>query len=111
MSPLSCIHAFCPQTGAVKPQWNVTGELPCDIHMVTLRTMLESPPASPLPGQDPPATSHHTSHSPSPLTALMLHRLGFDCAFKSPGLSCSTNGGKVTSTVICWGGNYVIYQL
>ncbi|XP_050690604.1 alpha-mannosidase 2x-like [Eriocheir sinensis] len=77
------------KTGAMQPRWSVTGELPCDVHLVTLRTMLEAGTPAPAPHQPPIA------FSPSPLNALLLHRIGFDCGFKSPGVSCSTNGGKV----------------
>ncbi|KAG0710991.1 Alpha-mannosidase 2x [Chionoecetes opilio] len=81
------------KTGAVRSRWNVTGDLPCDVHLVTLRTMLEAPrPPSPADQDAPPSPP---SHAPGPFTSLVLHRLGFDCGFKSPGLSCSTNGGKV----------------
>lgn len=69
--------------------WSVTGELPCDVHLVSLRTMLDPPRATLGP------SSRLTQHPPSPNAALTLHRLGFDCDFKTPGLSCSTNGGKV----------------
>lgn len=83
------------KTEAVQPHWNITGELPCDVHLVTLRTMLQFPHTSIPLGKEASTTSHLSAHSPSPLNSLILHRLGFDCAFKSPGLSCSTNGGKV----------------
>lgn len=66
--------------------WTVGGELPCDVHMVNLRTML-----------DPPSTTgaQRLQHPAGKTTSLTLHRLGFDCGLKSQGLSCSTNGGKV----------------
>lgn len=79
----------------MQPRWSVTGELPCDVHLVTLRTMLEAGAPVQAPHQSPTTPAF----TPSPLTALILHRVGFDCGFKSPGLSCSTNGGKVGVTV------------
>ncbi|XP_013780101.1 alpha-mannosidase 2-like [Limulus polyphemus] len=57
--------------------------LPCDIHLVNLRTL-----------QAPPGGS--ASFLPSNSTALFLHRFGFDCHFKAVGLNCSTNKGKVS---------------
>ncbi|KAK4312845.1 hypothetical protein Pmani_015762 [Petrolisthes manimaculis] len=85
------IYSLLPtaKTGQMQNTWGVTGELPCDVHLVNLRTMVDPPRATLGPA------SRLTPHPPSPNTALTLHRLGFDCGFKSPGLSCSTNGGKV----------------
>lgn len=38
------------------------------------------------------------AHSPSPHTALLLHRLGLDCGLQSqnPGFNCSTTQGQVS---------------
>lgn len=77
------------KVGPMQPSWDIGGALPCDVHLVNLRTMLDPPRAT--VGQ----TSHLVPHPPGPVSSLTLHRLGFDCGFKSPGLSCSTNGGKV----------------
>ncbi|CAG0902213.1 unnamed protein product [Darwinula stevensoni] len=52
--------------------------LPCDIHMVNLRTMI-----------------HETPLKPSNASAIILHRLGFNCDFKSPPVKCSTKHGQV----------------
>lgn len=79
----------------MQTRWSVTGELPCDVHLVTLRTMLEGSSPAQVPHQFPSTASF----TPSPLAALLLHRVGFDCGFNSPGLSCSTNGGKVCMIV------------
>lgn len=77
------------KTGPMQSSWDVGGTLPCDVHMVNLRTMVDPPRAT--VGHN----SHLTPHPPGSISSLTLHRLGFDCGFKSPGLSCSTNGGKV----------------
>ncbi|XP_042238081.1 alpha-mannosidase 2x-like isoform X2 [Homarus americanus] len=88
------MYALLPtaKVGATQHRWDIGGELPCDVHMVNLRTMLDPPRAT--IGR----TSHLTQHPPGSITSLTLHRLGFDCGFKSPGLVCSTNGGKVRLT-------------
>lgn len=82
------VYSLIPvsKVGPMHSSWSVGGELPCDVHMVNLRTML-----------DPPSTtgSQRMQHPASKTTSLTLHRLGFDCGLKSQGLSCSTNGGKV----------------
>uniref|UniRef100_A0AAR2JJ08 Alpha-mannosidase n=1 Tax=Pygocentrus nattereri TaxID=42514 RepID=A0AAR2JJ08_PYGNA len=55
--------------------------LPCDFHLLNLRS---------IQNQD--------AHSPSPYTALLLHRLGLDCGLEAqnPGFNCSTTQGKVS---------------
>uniref|UniRef100_A0A4W4HAP7 Alpha-mannosidase n=1 Tax=Electrophorus electricus TaxID=8005 RepID=A0A4W4HAP7_ELEEL len=55
--------------------------LPCDFHLLNLRS---------IQNQD--------SHSPSPHTALLLHRLGLDCGLEAhnPGFNCTTTQGKVS---------------
>ncbi|XP_076847851.1 alpha-mannosidase 2x isoform X1 [Brachyhypopomus gauderio] len=55
--------------------------LPCDFHLLNLRS---------IQNQDP--------HSPSPYTALLLHRLGLDCGLEAhnPGFNCTTTQGKLT---------------
>ncbi|XP_055000954.1 alpha-mannosidase 2 [Sorex araneus] len=54
--------------------------LPCDIHLVNLRTI------------QPKGDGQHPDEA-----ALILHRRGFDCRFssKNTGLSCSTSKGKI----------------
>lgn len=54
--------------------------LPCDIHLLNLRTLQAEDAAS-----------------PSPEAALILHRWGFDCGLeaKNLGFNCSTSQGKV----------------
>ena len=54
--------------------------LACDIHVINLRTMMRG--ASAL--------------KPSDNVALMLHRQGFNGCYKPIGMTCSTNGGKVS---------------
>jgi len=63
----------------------VARELPCDIDIVNLRTMLASPKSS--MGNLP---------SPSDKAALVLHRQGFTSCHRPLGMTCSTNGGKIS---------------
>ncbi|XP_062847321.1 alpha-mannosidase 2x isoform X2 [Trichomycterus rosablanca] len=60
--------------------------LPCDFHLLNLRS---------IQGQD--------ANSPSPYTALLMHRLGFDCGLElqNPGFNCTTTEGKVVLTETC----------
>uniref|UniRef100_A0A8C8JNM9 Mannosidase, alpha, class 2A, member 2 n=1 Tax=Oncorhynchus tshawytscha TaxID=74940 RepID=A0A8C8JNM9_ONCTS len=60
------LHTFAPLTGA----------LPCDFHMLNLRSV-----------------QHQDTHSPSPYTALILHRKGLDCDLETPnpGFNCTTS--------------------
>ncbi|XP_051976058.1 alpha-mannosidase 2x isoform X2 [Xyrauchen texanus] len=55
--------------------------LPCDFHLLNLRSI-----------QNPDA------HSPSPYTALLLHRLGLDCGLEAqnPGFNCTTTQGQLS---------------
>merc|ERR1711976_351048 len=55
-------------------------DLACDIHVVNLRTMLKSA----------------MTLKPSDNSALILHRQGFNGCYKPVGMTCSTNGGKVS---------------
>lgn len=70
--------------GPMRTSWNVGGVLPCDVHLVNLRTMLGAPEGNSF-----------VINQASTTASLTLHRMGFDCGFRSPGLTCSTNGGKV----------------
>ncbi|XP_041966590.1 LOW QUALITY PROTEIN: alpha-mannosidase 2x [Alosa sapidissima] len=56
--------------------------MPCDFHLLNLRTIQSQ--------QDP--------QSPSPLTALLLHRKALDCRLEAqnPGFNCSTTHGQLT---------------
>uniref|UniRef100_A0A8C3B2X2 Alpha-mannosidase n=1 Tax=Cyclopterus lumpus TaxID=8103 RepID=A0A8C3B2X2_CYCLU len=56
--------------------------LPCDFHLLNLRS---------IQSQDP--------HSPSPYTALILHRLALDCDLDAPnlGFNCTTTQGQVST--------------
>lgn len=58
-------------------------DLACDIHVLNLRTMLKSANAI----------------TPSDNVALILHRQGFNGCYKPIGMTCSTNGGKVSFSV------------
>ncbi|GBM19405.1 Retrovirus-related Pol polyprotein from transposon 297 [Araneus ventricosus] len=55
-------------------------ELPCDVHILNLRTL---------------STTSGTLYLPSNSSALFLHRLGFDCNFKTWG-HCSMQNGTVS---------------
>uniref|UniRef100_A0A8C1MSC4 Alpha-mannosidase n=1 Tax=Cyprinus carpio TaxID=7962 RepID=A0A8C1MSC4_CYPCA len=59
----------------------LAGTLPCDFHLLNLRS---------IQSQD--------AYSPSPYTALLLHRLGLDCGLEAqnPGFNCSTTQGQVS---------------
>ncbi|XP_031678782.1 alpha-mannosidase 2x isoform X1 [Oncorhynchus kisutch] len=65
------LHTFAPFTGA----------LPCDFHVINLRSIQHQ--------QD--------THSPSPYTALILHRKGLDCGLETPnpGFNCTTTEGQL----------------
>uniref|UniRef100_A0A665V6G6 Alpha-mannosidase n=1 Tax=Echeneis naucrates TaxID=173247 RepID=A0A665V6G6_ECHNA len=58
--------------------------LPCDFHLLNLRS---------IQSQDP--------HSPSPYTALILHRLALDCGLETQnlGFNCTTTQGQVSLNV------------
>uniref|UniRef100_A0A665V881 Alpha-mannosidase n=1 Tax=Echeneis naucrates TaxID=173247 RepID=A0A665V881_ECHNA len=59
--------------------------LPCDFHLLNLRSIQSQ--------QDP--------HSPSPYTALILHRLALDCGLETQnlGFNCTTTQGQVSLNV------------
>uniref|UniRef100_A0A4W5LWB5 Alpha-mannosidase n=1 Tax=Hucho hucho TaxID=62062 RepID=A0A4W5LWB5_9TELE len=65
------LHTFAPLTGA----------MPCDFHVLNLRSIQHQ--------QD--------THSPSPYTALILHRKGLDCDLETPnpGFNCTTSEGQL----------------
>lgn len=56
--------------------------LPCDIHLLNLRTLLEPEDGS--------------KFSPSDVTGLILHRFGVDCRFATKGVSCHFNDGQIS---------------
>jgi len=58
----------------------VEKDLPCDIHVINLRTSLSSP----------------VKMTASDQSALVLHRQGFTAAYRPLGMTCSTNGGKIS---------------
>ncbi|KAL5019936.1 hypothetical protein ScPMuIL_002828 [Solemya velum] len=58
-------------------------ELPCEIHLLNLRIMQNSEDDNDL------------RYVPKKTSALLLHRLGFDCSFPSGGLACKTADSKV----------------
>ncbi|CAL8375617.1 unnamed protein product [Arctogadus glacialis] len=65
------LQTFCP----------LREPLPCDFHLVNLRSVVSQ--------EDP--------NSPSPYTAMILHRKGMDCSLESPslGFNCSTTQGQL----------------
>ncbi|XP_056002703.1 alpha-mannosidase 2x-like isoform X3 [Ostrea edulis] len=58
----------------------LSGSLPCDVHLLNLRSLQQS--------YDGPITRSDDS-------ALLLHRLGLDCGISSHGLPCTDTQGKV----------------
>ncbi|KAJ3596967.1 hypothetical protein NHX12_003367 [Muraenolepis orangiensis] len=73
------LQTFCP----------LKEPLPCDFHLVNLRS-IQSP-------VDP--------NSPSPYTAMILHRKGLDCSLESQslGFNCSTTQGQLGVSSLFWG--------
>uniref|UniRef100_A0A673MDU3 Alpha-mannosidase n=1 Tax=Sinocyclocheilus rhinocerous TaxID=307959 RepID=A0A673MDU3_9TELE len=59
----------------------LAGTLPCDFHLLNLRSIQSL-----------------DAHSPSPYTALLLHRLGLDCGLEdqNPGFNCTTTQGQLS---------------
>uniref|UniRef100_A0A8C1GTK2 Alpha-mannosidase n=1 Tax=Cyprinus carpio TaxID=7962 RepID=A0A8C1GTK2_CYPCA len=59
----------------------LAGTLPCDFHLLNLRSIQSL-----------------DTHSPSPYTALLLHRLGLDCGLEAqnPGFNCTTTQGQLS---------------
>uniref|UniRef100_A0A671M2W4 mannosyl-oligosaccharide 1,3-1,6-alpha-mannosidase n=1 Tax=Sinocyclocheilus anshuiensis TaxID=1608454 RepID=A0A671M2W4_9TELE len=59
----------------------LAGTLPCDFHLLNLRSIQSL-----------------DTHSPSPYTALLLHRLGLDCGLEdqNPGFNCTTTQGQLS---------------
>ncbi|CAB1318059.1 unnamed protein product [Coregonus sp. 'balchen'] len=66
---------------SLSPLNPLASSLPCDVHMVNLRTI----------------QSKEEGGGPSNEAALILHRKGFDCAFsnRNTGLLCATTQGKI----------------
>ncbi|XP_033625276.1 alpha-mannosidase 2-like isoform X1 [Asterias rubens] len=65
------------------PEFQVLDEqLPCDIHLLNLRTRIQQ---------------SNNAVEAKREAFLLLHRRGFDCRYPGLALSCSTNGGKVSS--------------
>lgn len=58
-------------------------ELPCDVHLINLRTMQNK--------DDGPDRL-----VPRSTAALFLHRLGMDCSFPNKGLMCKAASGEVS---------------
>lgn len=57
-------------------------ELPCDMHLVNLRTLLKPEDGA--------------TFQPADETGLILHRLGLDCRFKMKGASCHLNSDQIS---------------
>uniref|UniRef100_A0A672PD05 Alpha-mannosidase n=1 Tax=Sinocyclocheilus grahami TaxID=75366 RepID=A0A672PD05_SINGR len=59
----------------------LAGTLPCDFHLLNLRSIQSL-----------------DAHSPSPYTALLLHRLALDCGLEdqNPGFNCTTTQGQLS---------------
>lgn len=56
--------------------------LPCDVHLLNLRVLT--------------SFSSNSAISPSNATGMFLHRLGFECGYKTYGLNCSVENGKIS---------------
>ncbi|XP_014679806.1 PREDICTED: alpha-mannosidase 2x-like [Priapulus caudatus] len=56
--------------------------LPCDIHLVNLRTLQEKPVGA-------------NDFQPKDEAAMLLHRFGHDCSFPARAMQCDVSGGKV----------------
>lgn len=71
---------YMPTLQLLEGFFPLSSSLPCDIHIVNLRTI------------QPKVDGQHPDEA-----ALILHRKGFDCRFssKDTGLSCSTSKGKI----------------
>lgn len=68
-------HVAGPPTGLRHNYTGLTTQLPCDIHLLNLRTL--------------------QSTSQSTHAALLLHRLGVDCGFPTYGVTCQCSSSKV----------------
>lgn len=73
-------HEQTAVSGLSKTYEPVDKDISCDIDIVTIRTM--------------EGKSLH--EEPSNEAVLMLHRQGFNGCYKPVGLTCSTNGGKIS---------------
>ena len=71
-------HMASSLTKTYKP---MDKDLACDIHVISLRTMIKS----------------SFNMVPADNAALLLHRQGFNGCYKPVGMTCNTNGGKVSA--------------
>jgi len=72
--------------GSLQKEYSpTTKDLPCDIHLINLRTMVS-----------PPSSSSGSTANPSDRAALVVHRQGFTSCYKPLGMTCSTNGGRIS---------------
>ncbi|XP_067654229.1 alpha-mannosidase 2x-like isoform X1 [Haliotis asinina] len=62
----------------------ISQELPCDLHLLNLRTMQNKDDSPEL------------KYVPRDTAALLLHRLAYDCSYPVIGLSCAASNTKVT---------------
>ncbi|CAH1790575.1 unnamed protein product [Owenia fusiformis] len=77
-------HAGGPSGDLLNTFQPMEKEMPCELHMLNLRTMQN------------PETIPELQFKPKETSALLVHRLGFDCNYPAKGLKCSTNEGKFT---------------
>ncbi|XP_072174390.1 alpha-mannosidase 2x-like isoform X1 [Diadema setosum] len=84
--PIFIFHATVPEVGMESPgrllsdQNLIDSSLPCDIHLVNLRTRVSQDASLMKPKRE---------------ALLILHRRGFHCGFLTAGIQCSTNEGRI----------------
>lgn len=86
--PVYIVPAHPKHSTSFPKQTNLSpmqSELPCDVHLLNLRTMQNR--------DDGPERL-----SPKNTAGLFLHRFGLDCGFPNKGLMCKAATGEVRST-------------
>ncbi len=84
--PLHVLPSSAGQSGGLlaATYQPMTTDLPCEVHLLNLRSMQNN--------EDNP----ELRFQPQDKTALLLHRLGFDCSYPSKGFTCKPGDGKVS---------------
>ncbi|XP_040824851.1 alpha-mannosidase 2x isoform X1 [Ochotona curzoniae] len=93
---LPVVKRQSPDPG-LRPFHPLAVSLPCDFHLLNLRSLQAEVSASHRTHAHCPLCCHQEDTLPSLDTALILHRKGFDCGLeaKNLGFNCSTSQGKV----------------
>ena len=77
------------QGAKLLPQFSaLQNSLPCEVHLLNLRT-LQNPEDDPV-----------LKFVPKDTMALVLHRLGVDCAYPAKGVMCVPGSGKVGRLIV-----------